>query len=314
MIKLIVQKPDSRPMISDKVLIVIGAVCGAGLFLMMVIGIVVAYFWWLHKKAETEMAMKFFVDLQEDEEGIESLEEIEKSRSISRRKTLISRDQELIIDQHDHEPGEGSPRSARRGTDPGMKRQGTLKVGPKRGASMYAGRRQTNPGPLRRLSEAASKVTWKKGKGLTVYNKQDSLGNVKEAEDIYSHPKHVEGNQGEDLNFKNLHFDEIIGEGELGDVAQGRYQRDTNSREFTPVSRKMLKEVHRSKARVEMLAELQMMRQLNKHPNVVALIGWKVMPGLCCFVLVYLWLCSSMICKCLDLLHHHHHHQILHHL
>ena len=77
---------------------------------------------------------------------------------------------------------------------------------------------------------------------------------------------------GKRLQFEDMNLGEICGSGNFGVVVRGTLDEEGfNSKE---IAVKMLKETAGLSERKMMLDELQMMKSLSPHPNVVGFLGW----------------------------------------
>ena len=77
---------------------------------------------------------------------------------------------------------------------------------------------------------------------------------------------------GRKLQFEDMNLGEVCGSGNFGVVVKGSL--DENGYISRQIAVKMLKDNAGLPERKMMLDELQMMKSLSPHPNVVALLGW----------------------------------------
>ena len=78
--------------------------------------------------------------------------------------------------------------------------------------------------------------------------------------------------QGGPIPYENLLLEKVLGEGNFGRVMKGKVTFDDNN--VREVAVKMLKDNASFKERADIIAELNTMKKLSHHPNVISLLGW----------------------------------------
>ena len=78
-----------------------------------------------------------------------------------------------------------------------------------------------------------------------------------------------------------------MGEGEFGTVVKGEL---SNSIYKTEVAVKMLKEGHSDDEMINLISELEVMKRIGKHRNIINLIGCCTQNGII-YLFIYLFLC-----------------------
>ncbi|XP_073965214.1 fibroblast growth factor receptor homolog 1-like [Choristoneura fumiferana] len=90
-----------------------------------------------------------------------------------------------------------------------------------------------------------------------------------------------------ELPRESLSFGDILGEGEFGRVLKAEYVRTADSRLPGVVAVKMLKEEHSDSDMTALVSEMEIMKMIGKHENVVNLLGCCTQDGPLCVVVEY---------------------------
>ncbi|XP_062570115.1 tyrosine-protein kinase receptor torso-like isoform X2 [Saccostrea cucullata] len=86
-----------------------------------------------------------------------------------------------------------------------------------------------------------------------------------------------------EICFENLHLLEIIGEGAFGKVHKGEYIQEDGKR--CTVAVKMLKEFADKTEEKSLMTEIEAMKQLGNHPNIVGMLGFCTKPSSLCLLM-----------------------------
>jgi len=127
--------------------------------------------------------------------------------------------------------------------------------------------------PCKSFKPVSQPFSFKRSTEKTMSIKRQNLmpSSVK-YDDQYIYAEIMPPGQGRKLQFEDMNLGEVCGSGNFGVVVKGSL--DENGYISRQIAVKMLKDNAGLPERKMMLDELQMMKSLSPHPNVVALLGW----------------------------------------